>query len=166
MYHEPDGAVLFLFKDEKREEVFLIFRTDYTVWWFLGGAIEGKELPEDTALREAEEETGFKVKLIRRLGISERVDKKGKILNTIYYFEGRKLSGEYTPEYPGNIGQWFKVNKLPFSIPSITKKTVEYAANFKGEEFHYQTTKKNLSSNLLVYLIRPKLLRKYLKDLF
>lgn len=165
MYKEPDGALLFLFKDDNRKEVFLIFRTDYTIWWPTGGGIDEGETPEQTAVRETEEETGFKVKLIGKLGITQRVDKDGKILNTNYYFEGRKIAGEYTPEFPGNIGRWFKVNKLPSALPSTTKKAIKLAADFKGQEFRIQTTNKVLSSPFLILLTHPKLLRKYFKDL-
>lgn len=166
MHQEPDGAVLLLFKDDKKEEIFLIFRTDYTVWWLTGGSIEKGELPEQTALRETIEETGFQIKLIRKLGICERVDEKGKVLTTVHYFEGRYLSGEYTPEFPGNIGKWFDIGKLPFATPSVTRQAIKYAVNFIGDEFKFQTTKKNLSCPLFVYLTHPKLLRKILKDSF
>ena len=35
-----DGSVLILFKDNKKEEVFLVFRSDYLIWGITEGGIE------------------------------------------------------------------------------------------------------------------------------
>ena len=62
---EQNGSTVVLFKDDSRKEVFLVFRSDYPIWVTTGGGAEPDETPEETALREAFEETGFKVKICK-----------------------------------------------------------------------------------------------------
>lgn len=66
---EQNGSFLILFKDDSRKEVFLVFRSDYPIWVLTGGVIERGETPKSAAVREAEEESGFKVKLLREIGV-------------------------------------------------------------------------------------------------
>lgn len=105
-----DGSTLILFKNDKKEEVFLVFRSDFPIWGITGGGIEKGETPKEAAIREAEEETGFKVKLIKKVGIYKSND------HTSHLYEGRVVSGTFKPEYLGCKGRWFKVNKLPSDI--------------------------------------------------
>ncbi len=63
-----NGSTLILFRDNEKKEVFLVFRSDYPVWGTTGGGIEDGETPKQAALRETKEETGFKVKVVRRVG--------------------------------------------------------------------------------------------------
>jgi 8-oxo-dGTP pyrophosphatase MutT (NUDIX family) len=49
--------------DDKQEHVLLILREDFRIWALPGGGLEAGETPEQTALREAYEESGFEVKI-------------------------------------------------------------------------------------------------------
>jgi 8-oxo-dGTP pyrophosphatase MutT (NUDIX family) len=103
----PDGSTVVLFKDDTKKEVFLVFRSDYPIWGTTGGAIEKNETPEEAALREAYEETGFKTKIIKYCGTYQLTH------NKLHLYEGRIISGKFKPEFPGCKGKWFNVNQLP-----------------------------------------------------
>lgn len=105
-----------------REEVFLVKRSDFPVWECQGGGIERGETPKNCAIREAFEETGFKIKINRK--VAEY--KSTKIQETTsHIYEGEYVSGEYKPEYFGCLGKWFDVNKLPFKMTATRRMMIK-----------------------------------------
>ena len=61
------GGVIYK-KDEGKYKISLIARKNKTVWCLPKGKIEKGEKPEQTALREVEEETGLRGDLERKIG--------------------------------------------------------------------------------------------------
>ena len=59
-------------------EIAIIHRPQYDDWTFPKGKVEVDESPEDCALREVREETGLKCELIRPLGCTAYVDRRGR----------------------------------------------------------------------------------------
>ena len=51
--------------DENNEHTVLILRRDFRIWALPGGGLETGETPEDAAIREAYEESGYEVKIGR-----------------------------------------------------------------------------------------------------
>jgi 8-oxo-dGTP diphosphatase len=86
---------------KKKIEVLVCQHSMYHGWGFpkglIGDHIEG-ERKEDTALREVEEETGVKGKIIKLLAPVDYwyVFKGEKIHKTVYYFLMEYLSGDIT----------------------------------------------------------------------
>src|ERR1700716_898860 len=56
----------------------IIHRPAYDDWTLPKGKVEPDETPEDCALREVKEETGFKCELVRPLGCTAYVDRRGR----------------------------------------------------------------------------------------
>lgn len=160
---EQDGAFVILFKDDSRQEVFLAFRSDYPIWVLTGGGIEKEEAPEEAAVREALEESGFKIKIIRKLWIVKKPSG-----HQTHVFEGRRISGEFKPEYPGCRGQWFNIKHLPFETLYKTRVRIKEAAVFSGEPVTKYSPREPLLQNLPLIIRHPisafKFIRnKYLK---
>jgi len=130
-----NGSFLVLFKDDSRKEIFLIFRTDYPIWVLTGGGIEPGETPEKAAIREATEETSFKVKVIKSVGHYEFLNKDNSVLRKTFVYEGRVISGTYKPEFKGNIGKWFSINNLPPDITSATRRKITDIVTHNNELF-------------------------------
>lgn len=115
------GAFIVLNRKNK-SEFFLIKRSDFPVWENPGGGIEKGETPENAAIRESFEETGFKVRINKK--IAEYVShKNNKVF--IHLFEGEVISGKFIPEYKGCLGQWFKYNNLPISMTAATMRFIK-----------------------------------------
>ena len=131
---KPDGSTVVLFKDDSKKEVFLVFRSDYPIWGTTGGGIEKGETPQQTAIREAFEETGFKVKIT-------------------------KHCGRY--QFPGCKGKWFKVDQLPKNLLTRTKYEILDAANHQGKPFVKKGIAINLINDLSVALRHPLAFLKY-----
>jgi ADP-ribose pyrophosphatase YjhB (NUDIX family) len=103
---------------KSRTEVFLVLRSDFPVWECQGGGIENGETPKQCAIREAYEETGFKIKIERK--VAEYINPKTKTIDS-HIYEGKVVSGTYKREYPECEGRWFNVNNLPTNMIAIRK---------------------------------------------
>ncbi|MBL7147577.1 MAG: NUDIX hydrolase [Nanoarchaeota archaeon] len=70
----------------KEKSVLLLKRKDQGHWEIPGGKIREGDTPEQTALREAQEETGCKIKILKFLGNFDMyVPKKNITVNSYYY---------------------------------------------------------------------------------
>ena len=101
------GSFVALFNNDM-SKIFLVRRSDFPVWEIQGGGVENDEDVESTAIREAFEETGFKIQILRKVA---EYYKNGNIKT--HLFQGKIISGKYKPEYKGCQGVWFEVSSLP-----------------------------------------------------
>ncbi|TXI33674.1 MAG: NUDIX hydrolase [Niabella sp.] len=118
-----NSSHVLIFNDQN--EIFIIKRTDFPVWSITGGGIEQNEDPKSAALRECKEEAGFDID-ISNLKIHYKYYAAGSesSLKHGYVFVGKYLSGDYIPEFSGNIGKWFALNKLPLSMTYQAKQMI------------------------------------------
>ncbi len=131
-----DGSFVVIFKDNSREEVFLVYRSDMPIWNLPGGGIEINETPEKAAVREAFEETGLILKIRDYLGKYNSIDiTTGGTWNTTYLYSADITSGNFVPEFPGCKGEWFNVYNLPNNIQSISLLRIKDALAYKGVPF-------------------------------
>ncbi|MFH1589508.1 MAG: NUDIX hydrolase [archaeon] len=77
---------------EKNEKLLLLHRIDKNHWELPGGKIKFGETPEQAAKREAEEEIGCEVELIKYAGFVDFEIKKEKIRS--HQFNAKITSGE------------------------------------------------------------------------
>lgn len=161
---EKNGVFLILFKDNVRKEVFLVFRSDYPIWVLTGGGIEKGETAEKAALREAEEETGFKVKLIKKIGTYRVLNKKAELLRITFFFEGRRTDGDFKPEFPGCKGKWFNIESLPVDLTFRTKQKIFDALNFSGQSFIKTIKQEPVLDNFQILLRHPIAAVRYIRD--
>lgn len=115
------GSIVVLTRKNK-SEVFLVKRSDFPVWESQGGGIEKDETPEQCAVREAYEETGFKVKIVRKVAVYK--DSKSGAIDS-HVFEGSVASGQYIREYPKCEGKWFNTKKLPVQMTAARRKMIK-----------------------------------------
>jgi len=155
MTKKRDGSTVILFKNDKKEKVFLVLRSDYPVWVTTGGGIEPGETPQKAAIREAIEETGLKVKLVKKIGMY-----KGDYIS--HLFEGRVISGTFKPEYPGCRGKWFKVDKLPLSMTDWDKGRIADCLNHKGAIFTKRNAPLSIRGNFHLLFLHPISTIKYM----
>ncbi|HRD56350.1 MAG TPA: NUDIX hydrolase [Parachlamydiaceae bacterium] len=104
------SAAITIVFNEKKNEVLLIKRKDIPVFVLPGGGIEAFETAEDAAVREALEETGLTVKLIRKTGEYTPIN---KLSAETHVFEASILSGKLTTGEETREVQFFPLNNLP-----------------------------------------------------
>lgn len=156
-----EAVSVVLFKNNLKKEVFLIFRTDYPIWVLPGGAIEKNENPLEAAKRETYEETGFKTKIVRKVGIY--LTRSSNNPQNLFLFEGQRVSGKYRPEFPGNLGKWFSIDKLPFRITTMTKDRISDCLKKQSRPFLKKSSSVWIFSNIHLLLLQPIATIKYMQ---
>ena len=72
------GGVVCRSNGSGKTEVVVVHRPAYDDWTLPKGKIDPEETPEECALREVREETGYKCELVRPLGCTAYVDRRGR----------------------------------------------------------------------------------------
>jgi 8-oxo-dGTP diphosphatase len=123
----PKQAVFGVVFNEERTSVLLIKRRDIPVWVFPGGGLEPKEMPEDGARREILEETGYEVRIIRKVAEYLPVN---WMTQFTHVFECRPMRGESTTGAETQDVQFFPINALPQLPPPYDRWIQEAIANY------------------------------------
>jgi 8-oxo-dGTP diphosphatase len=90
-------------------ELLVVHRPRYDDWTFPKGKAEAGETDEDCALREVEEETGFRCKLDRELPPTDYVDAHGRPKRVRYWLM-RPVAGELRFEHEVDDAAWLAVD--------------------------------------------------------
>lgn len=86
-------------------EVVVVHRVSYADWTFPKGKLHEGEPEEDAALREVEEETSLRCRLVRELGSTRYHDARGR-QKTVRYWEMQPVEGELEPANEIDDARW------------------------------------------------------------
>lgn len=157
-FNKPIGTFVVLTRNN-RKEVFLVKRSDFPVWEPQGGGIENNETPETTAIRESCEETGFKVKILRK--VAEYINPKTNKI-TSHVFEGKYISGTFKPEYNGCEGKWFDVSNLPQQMTATRKTMIKDCLENRSQLINRPEIPAVSIQNLKLLFLLPRQSLKYI----
>lgn len=111
----------------EKEQILLTKRKDFPIWDLPGGRWEKGETLEDCAVRETEEETGYVIRIKRKIGeyFQPQFD------DMQYLFLGELNGGIPIEEGPETEKvEWFSSNNLPFHmVPNRRKQIKKFLKN-------------------------------------
>ncbi|MBI5644945.1 NUDIX domain-containing protein [Candidatus Kaiserbacteria bacterium] len=104
------------------------------VWTLPGGGVGKNETPEETAIREAREETGFTIKSIAGMigTYTGSMGKRDKV--SVYYTGDFDGSLALTPNFEIMARSWFDIDNLPEEISPANRRRIEAYRNGVREE--------------------------------
>ena len=110
------GGVVYRSDPSGETELAIIHRPQYDDWTLPKGKVEPDETPEDCALREVREETGFRAEIQRPLGCTAYVDRRGRDKVACYWLMEVK-GGRFKPGVEVDKLVWLSV---PDAIKRLT----------------------------------------------
>lgn len=103
------GGIPFRLTGQGSREIALIHRPSYDDWTFPKGKVEVGEEPQQAALREVEEETGFQVRLGDEAGSTAYVDQRSR-QKTARYWVMEVISGEFAANAEVDELRWLTLD--------------------------------------------------------
>ena len=120
--------------DESRSRVLLMLREDFRLWALPGGHIEPGETPEQAAVRETLEETGYDVALDRYVGVYRRpqLDDQRHVY-TAHITGGQPIrNGPETVEV-----RWYSLDALPRRVTPYLVEIVQDSVSESGQPIEH-----------------------------
>jgi 8-oxo-dGTP pyrophosphatase MutT (NUDIX family) len=118
---ESVSCVIF---NRNKKEVLLIKRRDIPVWALPGGGIGPGETPEQAAVREALEETGLQVKILRKVAYYHPIN---RLTRDTHYYECVSQAGELSTSDETKDIAFFGLSALPKRLVPFYKDWIEDA---------------------------------------
>lgn len=117
------------------EKVLLVKRRDVPVWVLPGGGIDDGESPEHACIREAKEETGLDVDIVRKVGTWLPINKLG---SPAYVFECKAPSVPNTlePQEESEEVAFFALDALPKEFFFLHRTWLETALQNKPSRIY------------------------------
>lgn len=116
-------SVIGIVFDSRKEHVLLIHRRDVAIWALPGGGIDDGEQPEQSVLREVEEETTLKAHIVRKLALLTPIN---RLTRTTHLFicqaEGEPQATEETRD-----ARFFSLTSLPSPLFHIHEAWIRMA---------------------------------------
>ncbi|WP_420422506.1 NUDIX hydrolase [Simkania sp.] len=158
MDHSNESVNGILFSKD-RSQILLIKRRDVPVWVLPGGGIEAGESPESAVLREMEEETGLKVKIIRKIA---EYTPLCRLARFTHFYECETVEGSLQTGDETRDIKFFSLKELPKKLPPPYPDWIKDAASSKPFLLKKEITSVTYSVMLKNLILHPHLVIRFL----
>ena len=124
------GGVVCRTNGSGKTEVVVVHRPAYDDWTLPKGKIDPEETPEECALREVREETGYKCELVRPLGCTAYVDRRGRNKVACYWVM-HVISGRFRPGGEVDRMHWLSLSDAVKRLTYTRDKTLLAQQNLR-----------------------------------
>ena len=145
--------------NQERDKILLIKRRDIPMWTLPGGGVEKGETCEEAIVREMEEETGYQVNIIRKIGEYFPIN---KLTNDTFVFECAPLSGSPSTGDETKAIDYFPIDQLPKTTPPPYPDWIHDALYETEFPLKKQITSVTYSILFKIIIIYPLLVTRYL----
>jgi len=152
-------AVSCIVFNQKKDQVLLIKRRDIPVWVLPGGGIESDESPEEAAIREVLEETGFSVTIDRKIAAYSPAN---RLTKPTHFFECKIVEGKPQTGLETREIDFFSLDQLPKKLVPFYKTWIDDALLFKAEVLEKKIEKTSYWKFLQYLLSHPVLVCRFL----
>ncbi len=104
-----DGVISLVYDKKGGNKILMVKRRDVPVWTIPGGGVEDNELLIDAAIREAKEESGYDIKIVKK--VAEYYSKDKTKINHLY--EGYVVGGGPKINEEASEIAFFRPSRLP-----------------------------------------------------
>ena len=112
----------------EKEEVLLILREDFRIWALPGGGVEPDETPEQAAVRETLEETGYLVEILQYIGEYWRPQMSHGKGDLRHVFLAQAIGGTPAQHDDESIDvRWFPASALPKRMFRFSREHIDDA---------------------------------------
>ena len=153
---ESVSCVIF---NEAKTQVLLVKRRDIPVWVLPGGGIESGEDPEMAAQREAEEETGLKIKITRKVAHYTPLN---RLTRPTHFYEGSPVEGTLQTGPETREIAFFPLDALPPKLVPFYRLWIADAATFNPTPIQKKIYKTSYWTFLHYLLCHPLLVAQFL----
>jgi 8-oxo-dGTP pyrophosphatase MutT (NUDIX family) len=145
-----------------KQEVLLILREDVRLWALPAGGLEPGESFEQAAVREAREETGYEIELVRRVGDYWRPQyPRGG--DTMRVFTGRVVRGDpANHDWEAVAVNWFPLAELPPRLFRLSREHIEDACRQPEQPFKKEQRLPRTQAMLMAWIFVFRRVRNWL----
>lgn len=145
--------------DEKNEKVLLILREDFRIWALPGGGLEAGGTPEQAALREAYEESGFEVKIDKYIGKYYRP----QFRDTRFVYRASVSGGKALESGSETVAvNWFSIDSLPKRLAPSVREIIRDMLSNGNEPFEKVQIISWWKATLISSMVKLRNLRNWL----
>jgi len=112
----PSGIALVLSQD--LQKVLLVKRTDVPVWVLPGGGIDPGEQPDETARREALEESGYEIEILRK---GAEYSPYGRFTAAVHVYVAKVAGGKAQTSDETSSVRFYPLSQLPKDLFTVHK---------------------------------------------
>lgn len=146
-------ASLGILFSKDRKEILLVQRKDVPVWVLPGGGIDDGESPEEAAVREFWEETGVRVKIVKKIAEYTPIN---KLSSPAHLFECQKIDGTIRTSCETRAIGFFPLDMLPDDLFIVHRDWIEDALQNNSDVLK-KTIERVTYKELLKYFIKHPL---------